>query len=204
MLHRVTWSAFALALAAGATVGVGCKNQQARDVTKAETELTGAQQDLRNKMSDLQARQQQELSEAQQRGATAVELAELSSKHEREQAELRAQGGKSVEEARQQAATERATMAHEREGARLDTQKRLTKLEARANEYRAKASTLDPVKRSEFDRAWSQYLSERRDVDGAMNVMGTVPDDQFGTWRDRLGVQLDELESATNKLGESF
>lgn len=179
---------------------VGCADRPARDVREADTELTSARQDRARAREDLRAKHSQELHDAQTRGASPGELAELQAKHQREVAQVESETQKEVAGAAGESAEANRHLSKERVENDDKVERRFSQLEHDANELRGKSERFGAAKKSEFDRHWLAYLDERRHAQGAIQALHSARDQDWPTWRDRTNQQLEALGKAVEKL----
>jgi hypothetical protein len=198
-MNRTTTLALTLALAC---VVPGCKDRPARDVREAETELTSARQDRARAREELRAKHSQERYEAQRRGASPEEMADLDLRHQRELAKIDADTQKDVSGAATGVAEADRHLSKERVEHKDKIDRRFSQLDQKANELRAKSERFGAAKKSEFDRHWLAYLDERRHAQGAIEALDASRDQDWPTWRDRTSQQLDALEKAVEKLDD--
>jgi hypothetical protein len=191
----IVTGAVVLALAA-------CKSNPSRDVQDARTQLTSAYADRAEAQQRLEAKQSQEIYEAQRSGVKPSDMSEMQARHARERQELSSKGQEEVGQAQREATEAHDKLVRERADVYAKYQQRLVELDKKAHDAHARSADFDPARKSAFDQAWFNYTAEHRNVEGTMSALAKAPDAEFGTWRDRTSAQLDQLERAVGTLDD--
>ncbi|MFO0677120.1 MAG: hypothetical protein U0169_11330 [Polyangiaceae bacterium] len=176
---------------AAATLVVGCAsdpNKQVQAATNSEAETTAEYQAKQNQLAADQRSQQLELEKKQREDRAGLA-------GERERAQFASQTD--VEKAR-------ADMAAERKAFVSESNEKVTKLTARAEEFQKKASKLSAKAKSSYQSDLAHYTTKRAETTSEINGLDAVNDATWEKAKTSVRSRIDELEHAVDGISKHF
>ncbi|HVJ92963.1 MAG TPA: hypothetical protein VM580_24345 [Labilithrix sp.] len=136
--------------------------------------------------------------------ATRDEEAELRRKQESERAETAAEGKIDTSEARTDVSHAHEKMAQDRRDFSTKSSERLAKLEARAQEMKAKSTQLTGTKKQNFDSNYTLYANQRDAAQANIKALPSVSDDDWQETKEDVEKKLDSLENSIDKMRKNL
>lgn len=181
-----------------------CSHDRPQEAKAAETELSSDELRARQNQAALDQKQADEQVKAQQTSMDVDKRAELEAKQRSERADQRSDDQQTISSSTANVVDKSAALDQERRDFETKSKERITKLDAKAKELKAKSTKLTAQKKADFTAAWQKYVVQKGDADTKVGNLPRVNNDGWNGAKQSVETTLDSLDATVDKLGKDL
>ncbi|AKU97391.1 hypothetical protein AKJ09_04055 [Labilithrix luteola] len=194
-----------LAVASIVAVGLAaCSHDRPQDAKAAEAQLSSDEMRAHQTQTALDQKQADEQVKAQQSSMDVDKRAELEAKQRSERAEQRSDDQQMISSSQTNVMDKGAVLDQERRDFESKSKERITKLDAKAKELKAKSGKLTAQKKADFTTNWQKYVVQKGDADTKVGNLPRVTNDGWNSAKQSIETTLDSLDAAVDNLGKDL